>query len=40
MPVVNIVKHNLLARATLTGYKTFDGYVGGLFNFVAPRGGG
>ena len=31
MPVVNIVKHNLLARATLTGYKTFDGYVGGPF---------
>lgn len=31
MPVVNIVKHNLLARAALTGYKTFDAGVKGLF---------
>ena len=31
MPVVNTVKHNLLARATRTGYKTFDGSVEGLF---------
>lgn len=31
MPVVNTVKPQLLARATRTGYKTFDGFVEGLF---------
>lgn len=31
MPAVNTVKLQLLARATRTGYKTFDGFVEGLF---------
>lgn len=31
VPVVNTVKPQLLARAARTGYKTFDGFVEGLF---------
>lgn len=31
MPVVNTVKPQLLARAARQGYKTFDGFVKGLF---------